>query len=67
MQARWAGSLVITCPSTVTQIALRTRPDAEPASYLEPPACLLHVWRPGQGVLTHVSPIGEFPGPYPFA
>jgi len=67
MQARWAGSLVITCPSTVTQIALRTRPEARPASFLEPPACLLHVWRPGQGMLTHLSPIGEFAGPYPFA
>ena len=67
MQARWAGTLAIACPSTVTQIALRTLPDSRPASYLEPPACLLHAWRPGQGMLTHFSPIGEFPGPYPFA
>lgn len=67
MQVRWAGSLVMTCPSTVTQIALRTQADARAASYLEPPGCLLHVWRPGEGMLTHLVPIGDFPGPFPFA
>ena len=67
LQARWAGSLVMTCPSTVAQIALRTQADAKPASYLEPPAFLLHVWQEGQGMLTHHCPIGAFPGPYPFA
>jgi len=67
MQARWAGTLVMTCPSTVTQIALRTDRQAPPASYLEPPGFLLHVWQPGQGMLTHLVPIGEFPGPFPFA
>ncbi len=64
--SRWAGTVLCACPSTVTQIALRLRPDAEPASYLEPPACLLHHWRPGIGMITHVSPIGRFEGPFPF-
>jgi 3',5'-cyclic AMP phosphodiesterase CpdA len=67
MQARFAGTIAVTCPSTTTQIALRPKPDAPPASFLEPPACLLHLWRPGQGLVTHTSYIGRFEGPLPFA
>jgi hypothetical protein len=67
LQLRWAGTLLCTSPSTVTQIALRLRADAEPASYLEPPACLLHHWRMNPGMITHVSLIGPFAGPFPFA
>lgn len=67
MQRLWAGTLVTTSPSTATQIALALRPDAAPASYLEPPACLLHHWSAETGLITHVSPIGTFAGPFPFA
>lgn len=67
IQARWGGTIVCACPSTATQIALRLRPDAEPASYAEPPACLLHCWRPGMPMITHTSYIGRFDGPYGFA
>ncbi|TWT03215.1 phosphodiesterase [Reyranella sp. CPCC 100927] len=67
IQVRWAGTIVCTCPSTATQIALRLRPDAAPASYREPPACLLHRWQPGSAMITHTSYIGHFDGPYPFA
>jgi Icc protein len=63
---RWAGTLLCSCPSTATQIALRLRPDARPASFREPPACLLHWWRDG-AMVTHTSYIGRFDGPYPFA
>jgi 3',5'-cyclic AMP phosphodiesterase CpdA len=63
---RWAGTLLCSCPSTATQIALQLRPDAQPASFREPPACLLHWWRDG-AMLTHTSYIGRFDGPYPFA
>jgi 3',5'-cyclic AMP phosphodiesterase CpdA len=66
IQQRWAGTLVCCCPSTATQIALQLRPDAAPASWSEPPACLLHWWRDG-AMLTHTSYIGRFTGPYPFA
>lgn len=66
IQMRWGGTMVCACPSSATQIALRLRPDAKPASYLEPPACLLHLWTP-QGMVTHTSYIGGFAGPYPFA
>ena len=66
VQQRWAGTLLCCCPSTATQIALQLRPDAKPASFSEPPACLLHWWRDGV-MVTHTSYIGRFPGPYPFA
>jgi len=63
---RWAGTVLATCPSTATQIALSLRADAPPASFREPPACLLHQWRDG-AMVTHTSYIGRFEGPFPFA
>jgi Icc protein len=67
MQLRFGGTALCTAPSTTTAIALQLRADAEPASYIEPPAFLLHHWKPGTGLITHHCPIGTFPGPYPFA
>jgi 3',5'-cyclic-AMP phosphodiesterase len=67
MQLRFGGTLLCTAPSTTTAIALRLRPDAEPASFLEPPALLLHHWKPDAGLVTHLVPIGNFPGPFDFA
>ena len=67
MQLRFGGTMLCTSPSTATAIALQLGPDAKPASHVEPPACLLHHWRPEVGLVTHLSPIGTFPGPYPFA
>lgn len=67
MQLRFGGTLLCTAPSTTTAIALRLTPDAEPASYIEPPALLLHRWTPETGLVTHYVPVGTFPGPLPFA
>jgi 3',5'-cyclic-AMP phosphodiesterase len=67
MQMRFAGTLLCTAPSTGTAIALRPTRAAMPASFLEPPGFLLHHWQPGAGILTHLVPIGQFPGPFPFA
>ncbi|CAM5770395.1 3',5'-cyclic adenosine monophosphate phosphodiesterase CpdA [Labrys miyagiensis] len=67
MQVRFGGTLLCTAPSTTTAIALRLHPDAEPASYLEPPAFLLHHWKEDAGLVTHLVPIGTFPGPFDFA
>jgi Icc protein len=67
MQLRFGGTALCTAPSTTTAIALQLSPDATPASYIEPPAFLLHHWHPGTGLITHHCPIGTFPGPYPFA
>jgi 3',5'-cyclic AMP phosphodiesterase CpdA len=66
MQARFAGTLLMTAPSTTTAIALRLAPDATPASFVEPPSFLLHHWRPETGLITHWVPIGTFRGPMPF-
>jgi 3',5'-cyclic-AMP phosphodiesterase len=67
MQVRFGGTMLCTAPSTTTAIALQLTSDARPASFIEPPAFLLHHWRPGIGMVTHYVPIGRFPGPYPFA
>ncbi len=67
MTLRFAGTLLCTAPSTATSIALTIRPDAAPASFLEPPAFLLHRWTAATGFVTHVVPVGSFPGPLPFA
>ncbi len=66
MMRRFAGTLICTAPSTTTSIALRLEADAEPASYVEPPALLLHNWSSDAGLMTHMVPIGKFPGPYDF-
>ncbi len=63
---RWGGTVLTSCPSTATQIALRLAPGAQPASFREPPGLLLHHWKPDAGLVTHLSPIGSFPGPYDF-
>jgi 3',5'-cyclic AMP phosphodiesterase CpdA len=66
MQLRFGGAMLATAPSTCTAIALRLEKDAEPASFVEPPALLLHHWRPQLGLITHLVPIGSFQGPLPF-
>jgi len=66
MVRRWAGTVVCACPSTTTEIALQLSPEAEPQSYMGPPACMLHLWDGVQGLVSHTSYIGKYPGPYPF-
>ena len=66
MTRRWAGTIVCTCPSTTTEIALQLALNAVPCSYIGPPASMLHLWDPDQGLVSHTSYIGKYPGPYPF-
>ena len=63
---RWAGTVVAACPSTCTEIALRLNPAATGASFMGPTACLLHLWEPTTGMVSHLSHIGRYPGPYSF-
>ena len=56
----------MTSPSTAHQVVLDLREDVPGTFAMEPPAFLLHVWRPGTGLITHTSYVGEYPGPYPF-
>jgi 3',5'-cyclic AMP phosphodiesterase CpdA len=67
MQIRWAGTLVSTAPSTAHQVALDLEDDNPLMFTMEPPACQLHVWRPGTGLVSHTSYIGDFDGPYLFS
>jgi Icc protein len=56
---RFAGTLVIGCPSTThTLLPDTTRPERL-AVLIEPSACLLHVWGEGSGLLTFTSLIGD--------
>ena len=66
VQMRFGGTLLTTCPSTTTAIALRLAPGAEPASFVEPPAFLLHHHAPDRPMVTHWVPVGRFDGPLPF-
>lgn len=59
-------TMVAACPSTTTEIALQLDAAAQPKSFLGPPACLLHLWDPAQGLVSHTSYIGQYPGPYAF-
>ena len=65
MALRFAGTLLCTAPSTATAIALRFDPQATPASFVEPAGLLLHRWTSDPGLVTHLVPIGAFPGPLP--
>jgi len=67
MFRRWAGTVVAACPSTATEIALRLEPGAGPQSIVGPRGCTLHLWDHMHGMVSHMSQIGNFEGPYPFA
>jgi 3',5'-cyclic-AMP phosphodiesterase len=64
--ARFGQTLAMSCPSTASQIALRLDSGAKPASFLEPPGCLIHFYRPGHALVSHLSPIGDYGNPMPF-
>ena len=66
MIKQWTNTVVIACPSTTTEIALQLSAGAKPQSFLGPPACMLHLWQPDHGLVSHVSYINKYPGPYPF-
>lgn len=63
---RWQGTIISTAPSPAHQVALDLRPDGPSAFIMEPPACHLHWWSPGNGLITHTSYIGSYDGPHPF-
>jgi 3',5'-cyclic-AMP phosphodiesterase len=60
MQRRFHGTLAMTCPSTAHQMYLDLQRVERLAVVMEPPACLLHVWRETTGLVTHTSLIGEY-------
>src|SRR5947207_7886533 len=66
IQVRWAGAMASIAPSTAHQATLDLHEHSRLTMMMEPPAIALHQWRPGTGLVTHVSYIGEFDGPKPF-
>lgn len=60
VQALWHGVPASTCSATAFQFGLDLdRPRSRIA--LEPPVLHLHTWQPETGVVTHTSPIGDYP------
>jgi len=64
--ARWHGTVVTTAPSVAHQVALRLRPEDPVSWVMEPPACHLHRWSEGGGLITHQSYIGDYGPMTPF-
>ena len=60
IQARWAGTVATTAPSTAHQVALDVREDADLGFTLEPPGYALHLWRDGLGLVSHVVTVGDY-------
>ncbi|MGH6933695.1 MAG: phosphodiesterase [Dongiaceae bacterium] len=57
---RWNGTMVSSAPATAHQVTLDLR-DGSPVSWImEPPACHLHYWHPANGLVTHLSYIGDY-------
>ena len=56
----WQGTVVTVAPGPAHQLGLDLRPDGDVTVVLEPPALNLHVWKPGVGLITHMSYVGEF-------
>ena len=63
---RFGGTVASTCPSPSHQVSLNLADDAASRFVMEPPAFQLHLWRKGEGLVTHTAAIGNFEGPYPF-
>lgn len=62
----------ITCqiaPSTCHAVHLDHRPDGNSEMALEPGAVSVYAWRerPGPSLVSDILPLGEYPGPWPFA
>ncbi len=68
-QTVFAGISATICPAGEQAVTLEFEPRWPEVFKIEPPAFHLHVWLPGDGfgsVVTHVVPIGEFPGPFSY-
>lgn len=66
IHVRFAGTIASTAPSNAHQIPLDLRVDAPSVFVMEPPACMVHTWIEGTGLVSHISYIGDYDGPYQF-
>ncbi len=65
IQARFAGTLAVTCPSTAHQIDFDLNPAAPVAFIMEPPGLMLHIWN-GQSMATHTIYTESYDGPHKY-
>jgi Icc protein len=63
---RFAGTVAGTAPATAHQLPLDLHPEAPATFAFEPPGYQLHLWRDGDGLVTHTAVFGDWPGPYPY-
>lgn len=66
IQVRWHGTIASSAPSTAHQVVLDLREGGPSTFAMEPASFQLHLWREGQGMISHTVAIGRFEGPYPF-
>lgn len=66
IQLQWHGVTVSIGPSSSHSVALDLRPGGPSQFFLEPATIQLHHWREDTGLISHLSFIGQFEGPYPF-
>lgn len=66
----FAGRTVSIGPSPAHAVDLNLDPDGIPSFRMEPPGIHLHWWQsdpaPYGRIVTHLSPVGAFDGPFPF-
>ena len=65
-QTVFAGISASICPAGEQAVTLEFEPRWPEVFRIDPPAFHLHAWLPGPGfgsVVTHLVPVGEFPGP----
>jgi 3',5'-cyclic-AMP phosphodiesterase len=68
-QTVFAGVSATICPAGEQAVTLEFELRWPEVFRIEPPAFHLHAWLPDDrfgSVVTHVVPVGEFPGPYPY-
>ncbi|MEO7911422.1 MAG: phosphodiesterase [Roseiflexaceae bacterium] len=63
MLRRFHGTLAMTCSSTHQQTFPDLHRSVGLAAIMEPPACLIHVWRESTGMITHTNLIGDYGPP----
>lgn len=63
---QWHGVTASIAPSPSHSCALDLNADASHDFVLEPPACELHFWREGAGLISHLSFVGDYGGRHPF-
>ncbi len=67
VHTNWAGVTATVAPACSHSVALDLVPEGVPGFVLEPPACQLFYLTQEGNLIGHISPIGRFDGPYPFA